>query len=244
MSDYDNNLNNLEESLKEWRGGAINPVTRIFWEMNAEIIRNLSIEYSHRGDNVLDVGCGVGSYIIELANRGRKSYGVDPLFETSLLLAKENVSSKNVDVELFRGCGEHLPFRDNMFNMILCVSTLQHVEDQNLVLQKIRGLLKNDGFLLVSVPQTIRKSSFENLEIYTMHFNSSILVEMIENAGFEVVTMRYCGFMQPLVRRFLNVILPVIGLNGVRSMFVHIDSLTHMFPQYASSVILLARVRS
>ena len=77
-----------------------------------------------------------------------------------------------------------------------------------------------------------------------MRFNSSILIDMVEKAGFEVVAMKYCGFMQPLVRRFLNVMLPVIGLNGVRSMLIRIDSLTRIFPQYASSVILLARVRS
>jgi 2-polyprenyl-3-methyl-5-hydroxy-6-metoxy-1,4-benzoquinol methylase len=73
----------LEERLAELRRGEVGPVTRIFWNLNYEAILRKAIDISSKNDFVLDVGCGTGSYLVALSKRGRRCYGIDPLFDVS-----------------------------------------------------------------------------------------------------------------------------------------------------------------
>lgn len=166
---------------------------------------------SSEGNKILDVGCGVGSYLVGLSKEGRVNYGVDPLWETSLVKAHKKADSEEVDIYLFRAFGEYLPFKDEVFDEVLCVSTLQHVNDQYKTLQEIKRVLKQKGLLLVSVPQTIRKSSFKRLGVYTMHLNLKILNNMLNECGFKVIETKGCGFFPPFTRKILNYCYPLLG---------------------------------
>lgn len=59
-------LRALEEALKDMRGGGVDPVTKIWWDMHSRINLELTNKNSSEGSVILDVGCGVGNYIIAL----------------------------------------------------------------------------------------------------------------------------------------------------------------------------------
>ncbi|MDY6959716.1 MAG: hypothetical protein SVK08_11230, partial [Halobacteriota archaeon] len=69
----------------------IDPVTKTYWAFNSECILKLAIKNSYDGNEILDVGCGVGNFLVGLSREGRICYGVDPLGKTSLVKAQEKV---------------------------------------------------------------------------------------------------------------------------------------------------------
>ena len=145
-------LRALEDVLKDIRGGGLNPVTKIWWDMHFEINLELANGNSSEGDIILDVGCGRGDYIPALSRNNRVCFGINPLYEVSLLEAKQKQKDEKVNIPLIRGVSENSPFKGEHFDMILHLSTLQHVDDQHKTLSEIKRVLKDNGLLVVSIP--------------------------------------------------------------------------------------------
>ncbi len=87
---------------------------------------------------VLDVGCGPRMPIYLENNKNvRLAIGMDPLisFNNNLLS----------DVDLFRGIGEFLPFKDETFDVISFATSFDHMIEPITVLKEVRRILKKDG---------------------------------------------------------------------------------------------------
>lgn len=80
------------------------------------------------GARVLDVGCGAGAQVRELARRGCLAIGVDVRPGAAILLA----------------AAEALPFRDASFDGVVCKVTLPYT-DERLALAEIKRVLREDG---------------------------------------------------------------------------------------------------
>jgi len=88
----------------------------------------------------LDVGCGTG-YHLDLVE---DIVGLDPSRE---MLEKAKAKGK----PLVLGRGEHLPFRDEEFDTVLCLFSVLNVCDAEKAGQEIRRVLKPEGIAIVSV---------------------------------------------------------------------------------------------
>ena len=210
-----NRLRTLEEVLKDIRGEGLNPVTKIWWDMHSEINLELANENSSEGDFILDVGCGVGDYIIALSKNNHMCFGIDPLYGVSLLKAQQKAKDENVNIPLIQGVSEKLPFKDEKFNLILHMSTLQHVDDQHKTLSEIKRVLKDNGLLVVSVPLNeniftlFRKS--KKPEYVTKFFDLRELKKVLTENGFEILKIRGCGFFPPFARKILLFAIRLFG---------------------------------
>jgi 2-polyprenyl-3-methyl-5-hydroxy-6-metoxy-1,4-benzoquinol methylase len=241
----DKDLEILESRLKSYRDGRIDPVTRIYWEIHYGINLGLAIGNTRVEDAVLDVGCGAGRTLIDLACAGRKCYGVDPLWEISLCKAQENAREQGVEIGLARSQGENLPFKDEQFNMVLLLSTLQHVTNQEKTLAEIRRVLKRDGMLLISVPMSRNISTLflpsKKPDHFTKDFDLPKLKELLMEAGFKIQKVQGCGFFPPLSFKLLHAGHFVVGDRGIKRMIEMADNLAGAFPLAASSVVVLCR---
>src|ERR671917_28065 len=65
-------------------------------------------------DAVLDIGCGAGTLVLEVAPRVRRAVGLD-LSESMLAQGREEARRGGVDVELVQGSADALPFGDGEF---------------------------------------------------------------------------------------------------------------------------------
>jgi len=236
-------LRSLEEKLAEYRRGKVSSVTRIFWNLSYEAIVKKAIGVSSRNDFVLDVGCGTGSYLIALSKGERKCYGIDPLRDVSLLKARERTVKEHVDVFLCQGAGEFLPFKSGVFDVGLCISTLQHVGDQRATLHEIRRVLKSTGLLLISVP-TIKNIStlFRETKIpsyFTKGFDIIGLEKKLVDGGFRILDMKGCGFFPPFTYMFLYVFYWLFGERLTRKMVELLDVFAGVWLSAASSLIAL-----
>jgi O-antigen chain-terminating methyltransferase len=112
----------------------------------------------HPGDRVLDVGTANAepAYVAALFGRGASDVASVDLAETDI----PGIRTVVADVR-------DLPFEDGAFDLVLCISTLEHVGRDNRVygaaqeadaegladaLEELRRVLKTDGRLVVTVP--------------------------------------------------------------------------------------------
>jgi len=163
--------------------------------------------------------------------------------DTSLIPARYNAKLENVEIELFQANGEKLPYIDNLFNNVLCMSSLQHVNNQYNTLNEITRVLSKKGLLIISVPQTIRKSTFKKLGIYTMHFNLDILTKLLEDCNFQILETKTNGFLPPIFRKILNYFYPILGEKITKKIIVTSNYFSHFFPKLASSIIIVAETK-
>jgi ubiquinone/menaquinone biosynthesis C-methylase UbiE len=117
------------------------------WHQNLRAIDALGID---QGDHVLDIGCGHGRSLTELAARAPRGriVGVDPSELMIEIAAKRNqplIGSGRVDVVL--STLESLPFPDDAFDKVLCVHVLYFWNDIEASLREIARVLKPDGRL-------------------------------------------------------------------------------------------------
>jgi len=102
------------------------------------------------GSRLVDVGCGKGRQVCELARRlGCHVIGVDPL-EQNLALATERVQRESLEgrVTLVKGSIGRLPLEDASVDFVWCLDMLNHVEDLDGAFAECARVLKPGGSLM------------------------------------------------------------------------------------------------
>jgi len=95
----------------------------------------------------LDVGCGGGSYLYRLKQMGWIVYGVEPS-ESGVKQAR----SLGLDVR--RGNLPDAHFPDAFFDVVRLNNVLEHLVDPHATFHEINRILKSDGFVYITVPNT------------------------------------------------------------------------------------------
>ncbi len=122
--------------------------------------------------NVLDLGCGAGFPLIELANRLGPScqlYGIDPW---NAALQRAQLKSRRHDlsnVVLIQGEGEHLPFRDDFFHLIVSNNGINNVMDPESVLAECSRVSHPLAQLIVTVNLPATMNEFYRALEATLH---------------------------------------------------------------------------
>lgn len=96
---------------------------------------------------ILDVACGPGLLSKSLVETGKKFtiVGVD-ISDYALKLAKKNCSSLK-SVSFKKGSVEKLPFKDGVFDVVVCKDSFHHFNDPSLAIREMTRVLKNGGVL-------------------------------------------------------------------------------------------------
>lgn len=115
-----------------------------------------------RNMTVLDIGCGLGFPMIELAQRlGSTStvYGIDP-WNAALDRVKQKASKLGImNIKVIHGKAERLPFTDAFFELVVSNNGLNNVEDLDAVLSECRRVCKSGGQLVatMNLPDTMKE---------------------------------------------------------------------------------------
>lgn len=115
------------------------------------------IKTNNSKTKVLDVGCGIGTYSKFLARKGFKVTGVD-FSEQMIELAKKKSGSEEIDFKVANVY--NLPFKDNSFDIVICVAVFQSILKPGMALKEMKRVLKNNGTIVII---TLNGSSFEFL---------------------------------------------------------------------------------
>jgi ubiquinone/menaquinone biosynthesis C-methylase UbiE len=112
-----------------------------------ETLHTVSLASTHlrRGDSVLDVGCGEGYVLEELAQRGMAVSGVDIV---------DLRRSQSYPFELYDG--QTLPFADRSFDLVLLSFVLHHVPNERKLrlLREALRVTRGKVFIVEDTPET------------------------------------------------------------------------------------------
>lgn len=94
---------------------------------------------------VLDVGCGGGFTCEFLASRGAQVTGLDRS-AACIEAASEHARVAGLNVDYQQGSAEQLPFGDDVFDVVVCVDVLEHVEDPQVAIAEMSRVLRPGGW--------------------------------------------------------------------------------------------------
>lgn len=139
-----------------------------------------------KGRIVLDLGCGTGRYAERLTQRANQIIGLDIDMENLLKLKK-----RHIKVSLVCASAEYrLPFRDSIFDFILCTEVLEHLTGHITALKEIRRVLQKNGEILISVP--IPPPVYQDPAHKRDGYYLGELKDLLKKTGFEVNDIGYC----------------------------------------------------
>lgn len=93
-------------------------------------------------DMLLDLGCGTG---ISTKFFKCSIVGVDPARK----MLNEAKNSEKSNADYIQGSGEQLPFFDNSFDIVICVTTLHNFKDPKAALNEIKRVGKGKGAITI-----------------------------------------------------------------------------------------------
>jgi SAM-dependent methyltransferase len=109
------------------------------------------------GSRVLDVGCGIGTYVRKLRELTEQAYGID-IDAARLRQGAQAVPG------LALASAEHLPFAEGSLDVILLNEVIEHVGDDALTLREAWQAVRPGGQIVIFAPN--RLFPFETHGVY------------------------------------------------------------------------------
>ena len=137
--------------------------------------------------NVLDLGCGPGVLLSDMAPRATKVIGVD----TSHKMIEEAriTHQKNKKISFLEARLEELPVKNNSADAVVASMVLHHVSNPPLVLQEASRILKEKGILcLVDLKKHNQEYMRDNYADLWLGFAPELLAEWLLQSGFEILS--------------------------------------------------------
>ena len=128
---------------ERWRASDIGAITE---QLEGQLILELAGDIS--GCRVLDVGCGDGSFAIELVRRGAVITGIDAS-AAMIAAARSKATRHHADVSFQVAEAAHLPFEAEQFDVVTAITILCFVDNAAPVFREIARVLKPGGRLVI-----------------------------------------------------------------------------------------------
>lgn len=105
--------------------------------------------FTSRVSSVLDVGCGNGNFGKKLKVKGiaERVVGIEINSEAAGCARKNLDKVLNIDIEI-----DNFDLDKELFDVIIFADVLEHLKDPWTALGKFISLLKENGFILISIP--------------------------------------------------------------------------------------------
>lgn len=106
------------------------------------------ISRKYAAGKLLEVGCGMGTDLLQLARRGMNTTGID-ITEEGINLAKIRFELYSVPTELKVDDAENLSFSDNSFDVVYSFGVLHHTPDTQKSIDEVLRVLKPGGSAII-----------------------------------------------------------------------------------------------
>lgn len=138
---------------------------------------------------ILEVGCGTGGNLSLLSRYGQV-YGME-LDET----ARQYALRRNL-APILPGClPDDIPFHGRLFDLIVLTDVLEHVEEDELSLQRLHLRLKPGGYILITVPAfPFLWSVHDDLHHHKRRYTKSNLSAIVKRTKFDIIILSYINF--------------------------------------------------
>lgn len=100
------------------------------------------------GKRLLEIGCGLGTDLLQFARGGARVTGVD-LTPASVDLVKKRFAMYGLTAETQVADAEHLPFSDNSFDVVYSFGVLHHTPNTQKAIDEVYRVLKRGGRAII-----------------------------------------------------------------------------------------------
>lgn len=104
---------------------------------------------------ILDLASGMGTAVLHALSQGYDAFGIEP-DSRKLRFTQDRIDAGAMPTgwksRFQRAVGEHLPFRKDSFDAVLSYQTLEHVQDETLVLREMLRVVRSGGALHIRCP--------------------------------------------------------------------------------------------
>ena len=177
---------------------------------------------------ILDVGCGRGVTSVYLAAMGHMVTGMD-CSESEMDYGRKMAQRYSIKVNFKTGRIEEIEFPDESYDIIICEETLEHLENPLGALKKFRRILRQNGRILISVPNTgsIRARLLNCVGMkerlycpdHKQNFTAPSIRELLNSAGFKNIFVTSDFLAVPKLplgffiekRKYLAKLMPSLG---------------------------------
>ncbi len=170
------------------------------------------------GKRILDVGCGIGTYVSKFRNFSEDVYGVD-VDEEKIRDASRTLPN------VLPAEAEALPFRDDTFDVILLHEVIEHVRSDKQTVREAMRCLRPGGDVIIFAPN--RMYPFETHGFY---FGNQFVFRLLPMINYAPDPIRniFCHHVRIYTRR------------GIKRLFAGLDVdfrvSTHIYPGFDNIV--------
>ena len=129
----------------------------------------------------LEIGCGTGEFLANMAARGYQGRGID-MGACSIEMAKKRLLCAGVTAS----CQDMMSV-SGTFDMVFAFEVLEHIEDDVGAMAKVNQLLCDDGYFMLSVPG--RKDLYSETDSALGHvrrYEKTELVAKLQQTCFHI----------------------------------------------------------
>jgi len=172
---------------------------------------------------VLDVGCGTGRYAVRVAKMGSEVVALDAssrMLEKAIEKARRHNAVEKISPVV--GDGEHLPFRAQSFNGMICTLTLDHFPHCELSAREFARVLRKDALCILTCLNSYTLNDFKRRHklpydkvpfrteflspvlIYEVGHSANELKGLFEKYGFTAIDVEGCCYWRILPMALIN----------------------------------------
>lgn len=107
---------------------------------------------------ILDLGSGVGNFVVACRKRGLRAFGIEPdrIGQGSSLTSLQIAGRRLTSGAFAAATGEQLPFPDATFDLIVLDQVIEHVQNQRAVMSEVLRVVKPGGAVYLACPNYLR----------------------------------------------------------------------------------------
>jgi SAM-dependent methyltransferase len=145
------------------------------------------------GKDVLEVGCGMGSDLLQFARGGANVHAID-LTDKGVALTRKRLEMYGFEGDLNVGDAEHLPYPDDSFDLVYSWGVVHLTDDPSKAAAEIVRVAKPGGSILVMVYNRHSLFSLQAWILYGLLRGKpfrpldEIIAEHVESPGTRVYT--------------------------------------------------------
>jgi len=169
------------------------------------------------GKTVIDIGCGNGSISLLLWLLGAKVHSIDTSMEAlQVTRSARNLSERSAQFapNLCKGDAMRLPYKEETFDIVCCLETLEFVPDDIPAIEEIERVTKPGGMVILFIPYDARATGEEKPLGYYRRYSVKTMKEKLGSRQLRLkrVTFWYFPMLKLLDLVRLRYILAALGL--------------------------------
>ncbi len=155
------------------------------WKASLDAVSEVNVR------RALDIGCGAGQEMLPFVSKGAEGVGIDVMPEVGQvgrqLYSEEGLIEK---VTFLRASGNHLPFADETFDVLICRVALSFMDNKSALREMARVMAPGGKFLL----------KYQSPNYYWNKLRSGI-VEAYPKSSIYAARVLYAGYVYQLTGR-------------------------------------------